>query len=90
MVADTLLGRSTDVEENLGVYIEDDKVSTSGWEDGLGVSSGAIINKESLPVVSTYIGTYAMTEVKSIVVPFLGDMTPPTSDCPWYSQNSSF
>ena len=35
-----------DVESVLGLYLEEDKVSAAGWEDGLGLSTVALVNKD--------------------------------------------
>ena len=58
------LGESADVEAVTIVYNEEDEVSAAGWEDGLGFSTGSIVNTYSYTVVLTDNKTDAMVTVK--------------------------
>ena len=62
--ANKALGESADFEEVLGVYLEDDEVTPSGWNCGLWVSTGELVNTDSSIVLSTDTGTYAVATDK--------------------------
>ena len=62
--SDVALGDSADDEAVIGVDIKYDKVSSEGWEDGLGVLTVGLVNTYLYTVLSTDIVTSFVVTVK--------------------------